>query len=427
MNPRIRTFASTILESELWVHAAAVALGLLSTRFLWPAVWLSAAVFALRWVYLGKPSVRTPIDWGIALLLIVLFVTTLITPDAGTTIPQVLRTLSGILFCYGIANWAMLGGDPAASPRLAAGKMRTLVVGVSIAVLGLALFSTVSVEWTFEKLPILPETIYRPFALLVSDTVHPNVMAGTLVVLLPIPLAHALGGSWRRPGLEVGISLVALIGATLIIVLTQSRGAILAFLGVALVFPALRWRWIWIPILALLLVGALALPALDPAAWMEALLGHRAIEGVEGRLEVWWRALLLIEDFSYSGIGMGLYGPLVDSLFPFPGGFARGVPHAHNVFLQVAVDVGLPGLIAWLSIFFLICAVSWRLLVHAATQGGGRIRSLAAGLISSQVALILHGMFDSVIWGVRSAPLIWGLWGLVLASQMLISSSQADR
>ena len=68
----------------------------------------------------------------------------------------------------------------------------------------------------------------------------------------------------------------------------------------------------------------------------------------------------MLQDFPFTGIGMGSFEQVTNLLYPLfiaPGG---GITHAHNLFLQVAVDLGLPGLVAWLSILILVVAVSWR-------------------------------------------------------------------
>jgi len=45
------------------------------------------------------------------------------------------------------------------------------------------------------------------------------------------------------------------------------------------------------------------------------------------------------------------------------------------------------------------------------------VTGLSAGLLTGQMALVIHGIFDSVIWGmIRPAPIVWALWGLILAS-----------
>jgi short subunit fatty acids transporter len=50
---------------------------------------------------------------------------------------------------------------------------------------------------------------------------------------------------------------------------------------------------------------------------------------------------------------------------------------------------------------------------------------LGAGLVLSQIALVLNGLTDAVTWGsVRSAPLVWFLWGLAVACGNLIARTQ---
>ena len=40
------------------------------------------------------------------------------------------------------------------------------------------------------------------------------------------------------------------------------------------------------------------------------------------------------------------------------------------------------------------------------------LSGLGAGFLLSQVALLVHGMFDAVTWGLmRTAPIVWMVWG----------------
>ena len=86
-----------------------------------------------------------------------------------------------------------------------------------------------------------------------------------------------------------------------------------------------------------------------------------SVQGVEGRVEIWSRAIYMIQDFSFTGIGMGSYMDVADLLYPFFLAAPGKIDHAHNLFLQVAVDLGIPGFIAWLSIFLGVCLSAWQL------------------------------------------------------------------
>jgi putative inorganic carbon (HCO3(-)) transporter len=74
-----------------------------------------------------------------------------------------------------------------------------------------------------------------------------------------------------------------------------------------------------------------------------------------------------------------------------------------------------------LAILLLMIWTSWQVYRTGKERQSGWITSLGAGLLLSQLALITHGMTDAVTWGmVRSAPLVWSIWGIVAAARLLI-------
>jgi putative inorganic carbon (HCO3(-)) transporter len=152
-----------------------------------------------------------------------------------------------------------------------------------------------------------------------------------------------------------------------------------------------------------------------------------AIGGLSGRPEVWSRALYMIQDFPFTGVGMGTFKPVANLLYPF---FTLGpdadVPHAHNLALQVAVDLGLPGLIAWLALVGLVFAGAWQVYRRGRASGDGWLTGLGAGLLASQVALAVHGLTDAVTWGTRPAVLVWAVWGLAMAAWNLRERADSD-
>jgi putative inorganic carbon (HCO3(-)) transporter len=135
------------------------------------------------------------------------------------------------------------------------------------------------------------------------------------------------------------------------------------------------------------------------------------------RVEIWSRAIYMIQDFPLTGIGMGSFLDVADQFYPFLM-YSRGaVNHAHNLFLQVAVDLGVVGLIAWLSVLMAVFIVSWRVYVNGLQTDRIWLMGLGAGLLCSQIALVVHGLTDAVTWGmVRPAPVVWALWGVVMAT-----------
>ena len=166
---------------------------MIAASFIWlsllPAAVITAAVFwLLRWIATGRLTRRTPADWAVILLMVMVLVTLWATALPAKTIPQVYRLLTGVAFFYAIVNWCN-----------SLKRLRFLLLGTTLAGMFLAIFAAISVQWPVGKLAFISEQLYQKFSILVSDTVHPNVLAGSLVLLLPIPLAGLLF-AWGKMG-----------------------------------------------------------------------------------------------------------------------------------------------------------------------------------------------------------------------------------
>ncbi|MCL6510929.1 MAG: O-antigen ligase family protein [Anaerolineae bacterium] len=359
-----------------------------------------------------------------------LLVSLAITAFPRLTWPQVLRTAVGIALCFAMVHWVGLARQAGAVARV-----HVLATTLTVVCLSLALAEPFIVNWQESaKFPIIPMQVYTGFTRVMADGVNPNVMAGALVILLPLPLSSLLFASkllrvctlraaW--PWIQViGLPALAMLVTVPMLVLTQSRGAFIAFVAsVALLF-VLRSRKSLVPVLAviiLLTVFWIAQPsALNAFA---TTLAASSTNGLDNRIEIWSRAWYMVQDFAFTGIGMGSFEQVTEMLYPLiitP----PGVPHAHNLFLQIAVDLGVPGLIAWLGILITVIVSSWR----AYRSADSTLRALGAGLLASQVALCVHGLTDAVTWGmVRSAPLVWALWGAAVAAGLAARGSGVDQ
>jgi putative inorganic carbon (HCO3(-)) transporter len=397
-----------LASTELWVVGGMVAASIVDPRLLPAAVITAAFFWPLRRLAYGRWSVRTTGDFPIILLLLMSVVSWWITPLPQITAPQVYRLWSGIALYYAIVN--------ACTTRQ---SLLLLIRVFSLGGLALALLAPFSVDWPLGKLPFIPAAIYQRFSVMVADSVHPNVIAGTLALLLPITLAWMLF-NWRALRVfDWAIGILSLASMSGVLLLSLSRGAIMAFGAAVLALVVLRWRWGWIAILLALLGAWAGVYWFGAERALEILVASKTVGSFNGRLEVWSRAIDMILDFPFSGIGVGAFQPLADRLYPFLI-FAPGqVFHAHNLFLQVAVDLGIPGLIAWLWLLAVV------MLNAAKAYRAGRalpdhlFAALGAGLLGSQIALIVHGLTDAVTWGmVRPAPIVWALWGTAIVTAL---------
>ncbi len=411
----LQTSRFSLLDLEIFIVGGLTAGTFLSARLLpWPFVAFTLFT-ALRLVSKRRLSARTPLDPAILLLALMMPVTLWATPLPEVTIPQVWRLLDGIALYYATVNWG--GAYPA--------RLHWLVRGALLAALGIAATAPFSVTWSASKLPFIPAGVYQRFSLLVSDTVHPNVMGGYMALFLPLAVAMLLFAWDKLRWWERLAALLVIAALGSVLVLTKSRGA---WMGTALALGlllVLRWRW-WGVGAALAGSGAAAWAVQTTVGWQSiwnALNSSGAVSGLEGRMDIWSRAVYMMQDFPFTGVGMGTFGPVADLLYPFFLAKPGSIVHAHNLFLQIGVDVGIPGLIAWLACWLGAMGVGWRL-YRSAPDGLGR--AVGVGVLLAQIALGVHGIFDAVVWGlIRAAPLLWLVWALgALAANLYLQPQQ---
>jgi putative inorganic carbon (HCO3(-)) transporter len=184
-------------------------------------------------------------------------------------------------------------------------------------------------------------------------------------------------------------------------------------------------RWLRVSILALLalvLFGGGLFVARVPTemldrAWADDVVTETEFTGkvsLSGRVEIWSRALYAIQDFPFTGCGLGTLRKVVPVLYPlFTISQNSDIAHAHNIFLQTAADVGLPGLIAYLALLGVAFAVAW----HSKTQKG-------LPLLAALVALHIYGLTDAVALGSKPGIVFWVSLGLLA---MLASAAEDSK
>ena len=406
----VKRFASHLTHIELWAVAFFVALSMAVPRLLPLALVVAASFWIIRLVAHGRLSVRTPSDWSNFLIVAMIPVTLLITPLPEVTKLQLMRLLSGIALFYAVVNWAS-----------SIKRLKLIAIGLGFTGLVLAIAAPLSVEWYAAKLVFAPALLYDRFLILVSDTIHPNVLAGTLIILLPIPLAQLVFNWQGSPWWERLFNILTSILVLFVLVLTQARGAWITLVLLIMTIFLMRWRRGWIVLIAAVLAGVVAIVVIGTDTLFQALLSDTTLYDLNGRIEIWSRAIFMLQDFPYTGIGMGAFDEMVTSLYPIYNPVFERANHAHNLILQVGVDLGFLGMISWFSIYLVTTFISLHIYWRGRSADNGIIIGMGAGLFLSQLALIIHGSISAVTWGmVRPAPLVWVIWGTAAACHLIL-------
>lgn len=432
------------------------------------------APYLLRWLFYGAPSRSTPADLPLALLFLVLTPISLwVSPYFWeNSWPEFVRMAWGGAVCMAVINWARplwgrLDTTPATlyrlPPRLWILTFSYLALGLGLGFLGLLNMNIAT------KLPWLDQaarafqTLKTASDIAVTADFNPNRVAAVLVLLAPLPLAFLIGGgrtspptvapaavnplaatgrrrtgrrvmglvirsSWRIISKGAWLTLwLALVGGVL---LTQSRTGLLATAMGTLVVLALTLRqpggW-------LRLIGALFLmffllsmsytllpPSLMtffqalPAAFEQKSDKLLNTNSLSGRPIIWQRALNGLADQPLTGMGLAAFDRIAHEPYPLPGYVPGDIHHAHNLFLQTALDFGVPGLLVFGAIVVLMAAGLLKL--YRAVPPGGQLSVWTVGMIGCFVAFLLYNNLDAVTLGARPAVVLWFLLGLALSA-----------
>jgi putative inorganic carbon (HCO3(-)) transporter len=389
-----------------------VGASVVSTRLLLPTLVVAGVFWGIRWVAGAAFGTHPLADAAIVLLSSMALISLTITTQHETTLTQVYRLFSGIALTYAIVR-SVSFSPPA--------RMLLLATALVVVTFFLSLATPFTTWIKYGRiLDSLPVNVRGVFPTLTSDVSNPNVLAGQIVILLPFSVAMVMSG-WRSLGVLRWLfaTLTASIALAMLI-FTQSTGALVALaamLVVGIVLFLVKKRWHMFVVILLGMIGIFIL--IDQATFLLELPPvQKTIESrsSQGRIELWQHALYLIRDFPFTGIGMGTYKEVAHTLYPFQVMPPSRAFHAHNILLQVGVDLGIPGLIAWVCLFLLVMWQGWRIYRDGQRQPSLWLRNLGIAILCSQVALLTHGMVDAVTWGmVRPAPLVWAIWGLALA------------
>ncbi len=288
---------------------------------------------------------------------------------------------------------------------------------------GVALFFVTQTDFTAEPIKV---EILNHIGLLLHRltpqfgfyTPHANLMAGILLLSLPYALGLAYDAlRHKRSGEALFAALFALLLA-FGLVMTTSRGALLALvllMGVsAYLYAAARlakrvgysstlglavaFNLLLVLVLLLVVVGGNRI-----GAAMNTLLG--SVNGIPRPL-LFQQVFQLAQDYSFTGAGLDTFSPQFSTYE-----LLINVPllaHGHNLYLQVWYEQGILGIVAfgWLIAAYYLWALHRR----------ARMNWLAIVSISATTLMLVHGLVDVLFYFSRVISLMFIPLGLTVCA-----------
>lgn len=221
---------------------------------------------------------------------------------------------------------------------------------------------------------------YEPETPLLVLGMNMNQFGVSLIVTMPGVLWLAMQASGRRKALGMSLSVVFILLAFILIVLSGSRGSAISLLTTLLVFwfwkPTRPWGKLGLLILAVAAVGAPFIFSTTLNRFVEEAGGI-----LGGRLAIWQATWLLIQDHFWFGVGIGNARYAVLS---YLGLFASllGIEERsiHNPVLAIWAETGIPGLLLYLGV---LGSAVWLFL-----RQWRRYRETGARFLASYFALV---------------------------------------
>jgi putative inorganic carbon (HCO3(-)) transporter len=400
-------------------------LAILAPLLLFPNARRSLALLGIPLIWIARKTARgrfirrTPLDWAIWLLMLMVLVSLYATFDIAVSLPRIAILLCGVAVFYAVVEAIQ------SDVMLRWASATYLIVGaglVGLAAIGMQRLQKLPMVGNFVmRLPVLVRGLSEN-----PEGLHPNIVAGALLWFIPLSMVIIVW-LWRTQDTDRRgrwLSLLTWVGAMAavgILVLSQSRAGMTGFAVSVLILLASTGRRGRIASAFVLVVSVIVLMTLGAGRLGEIFIGtgvssarEPSLETLSGRVEVWSRALYAIQDFPFTGMGMGTFPHVIPVLYPyFTISPDAPISHAHDEFLQVAVDLGIPGLVAFLAIY-LASAQSLIAVIRRSTDSFRRAAALgvAVGLASHAV----HGLTDAVLLGTKPSVVWWMLLGLGMAT-----------
>ena len=364
------------------------------------------------------------VRFGAALVGLSLLFSMWASPDRLRSLPWFIISMVGVVTVLVVTGRFL----PRVARRVSAHHWMIFFLSATFLALGTTLLTS---RWPAYKLSWLT-TVYSALPSIRSlplwwtqQGLQPNQTGGFLALCCAFTFAVAVaredpaGPAVRRGRLYRWVAVVLTALGVLVVFMTGSRSALAGLAVAVLAVLIVRFShplWAWAAGISAVVVGLLASGQLTRVFGL--LMRDETLDTkLVARLDIWSSAIKGIQDHSFTGIGLGVFNQVVPFRYPYQTvGLSYNVTQAHNLFLDTALTIGVPGLLGLLIFLAGIIMIAVR-----GMRQDYLTRVISLGVVASTVVYLIFGITDQISFTIPTSFIIW-LWACALA--MLVSRTE---
>ena len=282
---------------------------------------------------------QLPFDVPVALFILLSALSILVSPDKGFSFYNWYNLVGVYVLTYFVV------GQNLRSVR----QVRELLVVTAIAAVLVVLYGFYqfifgidisAMKWVDGD--AFPELRKRVF----STWENPNILAGYLDIIICLVFGLFIKADSQKKKIVLGVMLAA--GAACL-AMTYARGACLVIAVIFVVYGMFKdWR-----VLLACVAVAVGLLVVDPVLYERLSSVFTKVDtSSEMRLAFWESTVAMIQDHPFLGIGWGAYWMVYPEYDFYLQGADIRIVHAHNWYLNYAAEIGIPGMLSFVWLFF---------------------------------------------------------------------------
>ncbi len=231
-----------------------------------------------------------------------------------------------------------------------------------------------------------------------------------LILQIPVIFAYGLRARIQKKFIQwYGFLLLGAVELVLLY-MTRSRGAMLAF-GLSFLVLLLRNRK-FIMVMVIACAAFLMVWKVLPRSTVFHLNTEHQEQSMVERFVLWDRALQVIQAKPWAGTGINTYARAHDAYDKKKNWRVRNY-YAHNGYLQLAAETGLPSLIAFLSFIILFLITCAKRMKTFTTDR----KIVLEGILTALLAFLFMAFVDTIFHNIATILLFWIFLGYGFAIQ----------